>query len=254
MAAGMEVALYSGNESLAGGATTVDLKAEGSYARGEIGGSKTLAAAAASVNRLRMTLEAAHARPLAGGAVVTPSVAVGLRRDGGSGATGSGVEVGGELSWRDVSRRLTVEGRGRALVGHGGDTEEWGVGGLLRVDTGKDGHGLWLSFAPGMGVVRNTMDRQWQGGIAGTPEDEGLRETTAHLLCEAGYGLASAGGRGLSTPYAKLVLSDDGVHSYRAGWRLGLGEKVRLDVEGARRQGAGDTAEHALTLRASLRW
>lgn len=71
---------------------------------------------------------------------------------------------------------------------------------------------------------------------------------------EAGYGLASAGGRGLSAPYARVVLSDDGGYSYRAEWRLGLGEKARLDVEGARRQGAGDKVEHALTVRASLRW
>ena len=160
MAAGMEGALYSGDELLAGGATTVDLKAEGWYARAAVVGSKTLAAATASVNRLRMTLEAAHARALAGGAVLTPSVAVGLRRDGGSGATGSGVEVAGGLSWRDASRRLTLEGRGRALVGHGGGTEEWGVGGLLRVDPGEDGRGLWLSFAPGVGVARNVMDGQ----------------------------------------------------------------------------------------------
>ena len=72
-----------------------------------------------------------------GGGTLTPSLEVGARWDGGDGETGAGMELGGGLEW--VSGGLSVEVRGRALVAHEGDVEEWGVSGSARLSPGSGG-------------------------------------------------------------------------------------------------------------------
>ena len=62
-----------------------------------------LAASRAGVTRLRLALEGVLPVRLAGGSVLTPSLELGVRHDGGDAETGFGVDVGAGLAWRDPS-------------------------------------------------------------------------------------------------------------------------------------------------------
>ncbi len=254
-AAGVEGEVFSSDDVVEGGRTTVHIRADGSFARAKMDGSDTLASISVDVRRLRASLEARHAHAMAESAILTPSVEVGLRSDGGDGATGTGVEIGSALSYRDTALGLTLEVRGRALTGHGGDTKEWGIGGLIRKDSGGDGLGLSLSIAPGLGAVHGGAGSSLRKGSLAVA-DGGQDEVGGHLVTEAGYGLSALSGRGLVTPYAAVTLSEDGGRSYRAGSRLQLlGSSAALSLEGAHRQVYDDdNAEYELMLRASMSW
>ena len=45
--------------------------------------------------------------------------------------TGLGMELGGGLRYARLASGLTVEGRGRTLLAHAGDIEDWGVSGTI---------------------------------------------------------------------------------------------------------------------------
>ena len=82
--------------------------------------------ARATVTRLRLGLEAS--RPFAlgpgsgsgagGGAVLTPSLEIGVRHDGVDAETGFGLDLGGGLALSDPKRGLQAELRGRGLLAH----------------------------------------------------------------------------------------------------------------------------------------
>ena len=67
---------------------------------------------------------------------MTPSAELGVRWDGGDGATGAGGEVGGGVSWAGPGR-LVLEAGGRWLVVHRSGVEEWGLTGGLRLARGR---------------------------------------------------------------------------------------------------------------------
>ena len=214
-----------------------------------------LAAAAADTSRLRLMVEGSQTFALAWGGVMTPSLEVGLRHDGGDAETGTGVEVGGGLRYADPARGLTVEARARVLVAHeDGGYEEWGASGAVRLDPGASGRGLFLTLSPTYGAAASGVEGLWSrqdtaGLAAGDAFEAGRR-----LDAELGYGLGAFGGSGVATPYAGLGLSDGG-QTWRMGTRWTLGTDFELGVEGTRRRVAnGEAPEHGLMLRGSLRW
>ena len=84
-------------------------------ATGEAG---NLAATEADTSRLRLVLEGSRRFAVGDGGALTPSLEVGLRHDGGDAETGTGIEVGGGLSYADPALGLTVEAKARGLVAH----------------------------------------------------------------------------------------------------------------------------------------
>ena len=68
-----------------------------------------LAAAVADVSRLRLGLESSLELALAGGRLLTPTVELGLRHDGGDAETGFGVEIGGGTVFADAARGLMAQ-------------------------------------------------------------------------------------------------------------------------------------------------
>ena len=72
----------------------------------------------ATVTRLRLGLEASRPVGLGGGAVLTPSLEVGVRHDGGDAETGFGLDLGGGLALSDPKRGLQAELSGRGLLAH----------------------------------------------------------------------------------------------------------------------------------------
>ena len=77
-----------------------------------------LPSTAAHVSRLRLVLEGSVDALRGPGGVLTPSLQVGARYDGGDAETGAGVEVGGGLRYAYPAWGLTVAANGRVLLAH----------------------------------------------------------------------------------------------------------------------------------------
>ena len=198
-AAGTSGPLMTDESLIAGGTTTLILKGEASWAQVEVEGDDGLIAQqTVNANRLRLALEGSHEQALASGSSLTPSLELGLRHDGGDGITGTGIEIGGSLRYRDPAAGLTIEGNGRVLAGQS-EYREWGLGGSLRLDPGAEGRGLSFSLAPAWGDTASGVDRLWDQDVAELASDDGTANDNVpqmRLDGELGYGFGALGGQG----------------------------------------------------------
>ena len=157
-----------------------------------------------------------------GDGVLTPGLEVGLRHDGGDAETGTGVELGGRVSWADQGSGLSLEANVRALVAHeDSNYREWGASGAVRLAPGERGRGLSFSLAPTYGAPGSGIERLWSAqdaqGLAPGGSDF---EPESRLEGELGYGLPLLGDRFTGTPHVGFGFSDTGARDYRMGWRL----------------------------------
>ena len=206
-----------------------------------------LAAADARTRRLRLTLEGSREVKFESG-VLTPSLEIGLRHDGGDAETGSGLELGGGLRWAGL-KGFSVEVRARGLLAHEErDYEEWGVSASLGLSPGEGDRGLSMRVGSAWGADSGGVERLWsQRALAG-----GSFDPDARLEAEVGYGLDAM--RGLLTPYTGVVLSESG-ETWRAGARFKLGPALDLNLEASLTEpdGDGETGS-GLVLRGTKRW
>ena len=204
------------------------------------------------VHQLRLSMEGSYEYRFASGTWFNPLVEVALRRDGGDGETGTGVELGGGFLYEDPNLGLSVSGRGRWLAAHSSDEfSQWGVGGAVIFDTGADKRGALFSVSPEWGDTSSGVDSLWERGVEGlSSEDGGANDM--HLDAEFGYGLSALGGDGLFTPYSGLRVGGDGWRQYRLGSRLDLGRSASLSLETDRRQSDTTKPEHGIMLRGKL--
>ena len=188
------------------------------------------------------------------GTRLAPSVALGVRWDGGDAETGAGVELGGGVEVTAPERRLRMELTGRTLLAHEGDLDEWGVGGVVQVEPGRGGRGVSFGAGLTLGDVERAAMRLWEDGVAGRgPEAEAA--SPVRFEAEGGYGLAAPGVRGgVLTPYAGIGLAGGGGRHYRIGARLASGAASELSLEGSRSESAAGEPDTALTLRWRARW
>ncbi len=245
-----------GDALIAGGTTTLRVKAQASVAQMKVeGNGSLLEEQTIEAQRLRLALEGSHERTFASGGSLTPSFEVGLRHDGGDGATGTGLELGGGLRYIDPALGLTVEGRGRVLAAYEEDYEEWGASGLIRLDPGIDRQGLSLSLVPSYGQTASGVQRLWDQGLTqGSPQGAPTTQApTGRLAAEVGYGLVAFAGQGLVTPYSAVTLGG-GMQQYRVGSRLELGPALRLSLEGTRQVTTVGQADQGIRLQADWRF
>ncbi len=258
-AAGGSVRVLSGEGPGVFGPVTVDLKGEAWTTRLAVeDNGERIAGLAVRTHRLRVAAEGARAFALGGGAAFTPSVEVGMRLDGGDGETGAGVELGGGLDYAHPALGLSADVAGRVLLAHEGGTEDWSVGGAVRLEPAS-GLGPSLRLAPSYGETGSGLSRLWEGGVAGSgatgttgASAPNGASPTARLDTEMGYGLAAFAG--VLTPYGGLALSEGGARGYRLGARFLLGPAFELGLEGERRESRTERAEHGLMLRGRVRW
>ena len=207
-----------------------------------------LAAADARTRRLRVTLEGSREIRFGADSVLTPSLEIGLRHDGGDAETGSGLELGGGLRWAGL-KGFSVEVRARGLLAHEErDYEEWGVSASIGLSPGEGDRGLSMRVGSVWGAASGGVERLWsQRALAG-----GSFDPDARLDAEVGYGLDAM--RGLLTPYTGVAFSGSG-ETYRAGARFRLGERLTMSLEGDLKETEqGDGPVHGVALRGSLRW
>ena len=230
-------------------------------ARGPDGGN--LAAARATVTRLRLGMEGSRSISFGDGATLTPSVEIGMRHDGGDAETGFGMDVGGGLAWSDTARGIAAELRGRGLLTHEADGfRERGLSGSLSwdpqpaADRGPRASLTQTLGGQAGGGMNALLSRDTLAGLAGNDNGDDRRRLEARF----GYGFAALGDRFTSLPEIALGLSDTG-SDYSLGWRLARGGgfgggSFALSVEAQRREPANDdiAPEHRVRVRIDARF
>ena len=254
-AVGLRGPLLSQTGVLGPEATTLTLRSDAAWTRVDvIGNQEDLAGRTVSAGRVRLLLEGQHTHVTPTGERLAPFVELGVRFDVGEGLTGKGVEVGGGLRYAVPRLGLTLEGRGRGMVGHRGYTE-WGASGLVRVDPGVSGEGLAVHLAPTYGPSASRVQQVWTqapGQPFGEPTTGVGQPPQAGVDAEVGYGLANVAGARVFTPYGAVTLGQGGGAQYRLGGRWTGVTGLMLSVEGVRQEPAGQQPlNQGLRLRAT---
>ena len=236
---------------LASGGFDVSARTDALLVRTSSEGTSRMAETEADVSRLRLVLEGSRPLAFASGSSLTPSVEVGVRRDGGDAERGVGFEVGGAVRYVNPSIGLTVEITARRLMAHQqSGYSEWGAGGSLQFAPGGSDRGFSAKLGSSVGTAASGVEGLWAmgdaRGLAGGARAPG------RLDAEAGYAMGAFGGSGVITPYGGFSMSGD--RKYRAGWRLSLGDSFNLSLEGDRTENPDAPSRHGVALRGSLRW
>ena len=165
--------------------------------RGRSAGGGNLAAARATVTRLRLGMEAARPFELGGAARLTPSLEIGLRHDGGDAETGFGLDLGGGLALTDPGSGLEAELRGRGLLSHESQSfRERGFSGALRwrqKPSSDRGAALTVTQTVGgsaAGGVDVLLSRTTLDGLAAN-DNGGGDDLNSRLDLKLGYGLSA---------------------------------------------------------------
>lgn len=241
--------LLSGADAGAGGKMSLSLKGELSTARLSSRETRApLEAFTAKTRRARAALAVRHESETSGGGRLVPSLEAGFRHDGGDGADGAGLELAAGLRYADPVSGVTVEARGRWLATHRSSLEEWGAGGLARIDPGAAGRGLSFSLAPSFGGARLAGALRERGVHGGS---RGAHDPAARLNATLGWGFAAFGG--LFTPWGAATLAGEETQGLRAGARLAFGPAFALSAEGGRYAAAG-ARDDSVMLRGDLRF
>ena len=210
----------------------------------------------ANVHRLRVALVGSVVALRGPAGVLTPTLKVATRYDGGAAETGAGLELGGGLSYAYPAWGVTAAASGRALVAHEDHGfKEWGAGASLRVAPGATGLGPSLTLNTAWGDTATGEERLWsQGvGLTGHPAVTDALALRGRVAAELGYGIAHAAAGAVVTPFVGIAWKDVGSQVYRLGGRLQVGQSFRLDLKAERHDG-GAAPRHGLNLTATLTW
>ena len=205
-------------------------------------------------SRVRLVLEGGRAFAVGTGVSLRPVLELGVRHDGGDAESGTGVEVGGGVSYADAASGLSVEAKARTLVAHAdSDYRDWGASVSVRLEPGADGRGLSLSLVPTVGTPSSATEHLWGLSDARSLAPAGGEfEAERSLRAEVSYGVGTLGV--LTTPYAGLSLVEGGARAWRTGVRWTLGSSVALGFEGTRIEAGNDNAEHGMMLKGAVTW
>ena len=251
-AAGMRGVLLRGAGGLELAAKT-DVRLTHIGADAAEGAAGLLGATAGATSRLRLLLEGS--RPFAFGPMrtLTPTLELGVRRDGGDAETGMGVDLGGSLRYADAALGLTAKAGGRYLAAHeDAGYREWGASASIRIDPGVAGRGLTLSVAPSWGAdAAGGAERLWSARDARALAGHGF-DAAMRLRAEVGYGLPAFRGRGGVTPFAGLSTTAFG-RDWRAGALWRRGPALEMALEATRGESAGARPAHGVLFRLTWR-
>ena len=211
-----------------------------------------MAASKSDASRVRLALEGSRAFEVGAG-TLTPRAEIGLRQDGGDAETGTGVEIGGGISYQGAG--FSIEGSVRKLVAHEeSGYEEWGASGLVRIDPGASGRGLSLTLTPSFGAASSGVEQLWSHRDATGLTPDGEFEAESRIETELGYGIGLPGTQGLLTPYTGLSLGEGGDRTWRTGTRWKIAQQATLGLEATRSEARNATPVNALFLRSVMRW
>ena len=219
-----------------------------------------LNASKAGVTRVRTALEGSRGFTVGGRLLLTPSVEVGLRQDGGDAETGTGMDIGGGLAFTDSVTGLSLDVQVRTLVVHQAEGfRERGTSLSFGWDpTPSSPMGLTVRIAPSWGgQAMGGAEALWNSQMAYGMGSQQMYGAGGQVNAEVGYGLP-VGSRFVGTPRVGYSGSQYG-RDYRMGYSLGLldREELRLElgVDAQRRENPqmGDVSKGVLG-RATLGW
>ena len=198
--------------------------------------------------RGRLGVEASRRHALGAAAVLTPFVEGAVRRDGGEGLAGTGLEVAGGLRYR--AHRVRLEARARVLAAHTEEgVRERGVSVSARLAPAASGRGLSLSLVPRWGAATGGGARALWGERM--PRGGGFDDAGA-VDARIGYGVAVAR-RAVLTPYAETALAGDASRRFTLGTRFEA-ERVGVELAGTLRERGAASPEHGVRLDLELRF
>ncbi|MYC82380.1 MAG: hypothetical protein F4X19_09855, partial [Acidobacteria bacterium] len=179
--------------------------------------------------RTRLVLEGRTDWSLSSDSILTPSLEVGARMDGGDAETGLGAELAGGASFANRRLGLVVEARGHWLMAHQDrNFKEQGARLSVRLDPGADGKGWGFSLAPLWGNSSGGAGTLWRSeqmsvGSSRADRRRGVHWQPNRTQAALSYGMETWGGRGRLGPFARMELD-------REAPRLGGG--LQMDVLG----------------------
>ena len=219
---------------------SVAVRADASFARMTTGdGEETVDRLRADIWRRRMGAEISR-RIAVGAVALEPFVESAVRRDGGDGLVGNGVEHLAGL--RFTSSRLQIEMRRRLLAVHTTDgAVEQGVSLTARLSPRQDGRGLSMSLSPQWGAPTGAADALWQERM---PRLYGSQVQARTIAADVGYGVMLA--RGVLTPFAAAQVAGYG-RGVRLGTRFAASQAdLGFELSGERRDAVTVAPEHAV--------
>ena len=189
-----------------------------------------VAAMDVEVTRVQVSLETSYRIGFSGGGSFQPFVEAGVRADIGDGNEGFGVETAGGMRLDIASAGLSIAGRGRYLVHHIGDLDEYGYGGSLRFAPGGT-RGLSVALASSIGNMFGGAQRIWMQDNWHT--GRGMQTLVPRWRSDIGYGIDA--GVGVVTPYggvthANGMQGNAGV-AFQAGSRLSMRMELMHKLE-----------------------
>ena len=212
-----------------------------------------LVGAVGQTRRVRLLLEGSGSMPLATGGVLKPRLEAGLRYDAGDAETGAGIEVGGGLGY--AAGRLSVEVSARGLLAHQ-DTkyEEWGFSSTIAYTPSEDGRGLLVRLGSAWGATQSGVQSLWNSQDASGLAHGGLAmDAGPRFQAQLGYGMHGPRGRLLWVPYVGADRAGGG-QGLQMGVKLASESSIEAELRLARREDLQGVPEHAVELRASMRW
>ena len=208
-------------------------------------------------SRMRLMLEGAYDHALDETGHVSPFFEVGLRRDGGDGDSGFGVDGGGGVRYTRPEIGLTAEFGARGLLAHSVDGyREWGVSGSVRYDPypgSPRGPSFVLSSSLGP-MAASGLDSLWRREMAADSLSDPRVSYDQSIGAEVGYGFPIRAGAATGSPWAGVSLSER-QRALRLGYRVRIGESVTVGVDQTLRKDTSgdDTAHYAIMAQLYIR-
>ena len=212
-----------------------------------------LMGATGETSRVRFLLKGAGSMPLATGGALTPTLEAGMRYDGGDAETGAGVEIGAGLGY--TAGRFAVQVNARGLVAHEDDGyEEWGFSGTFQYRPRSDGRGVSVDLGSAWGATQSGVEGLWnRQGASGLAHGGVAMDAGPRFQAQLGYGVHGPRGRVLWVPYVGADHASGG-QALQMGVKLASQSSLEAELRLARRQDLQGVPEHAVELRASMRW
>ena len=211
-------------------------------------GDETIDALRVAVNQVRAGVELTRPFGMSNGLALAPFGELNMRRDGGAGQNGGGLELAGGL--RASGGTIRVDAQARLLALHEAEGyEERGASVTFSVGEGAQRPGLTLSLAPRWGN-RASSGALWQDHVyrRGT---HGAAEQERAMDARVDYGVRSFGGR-LLTSFAVYGQSQYG-RRLQVGTRLSsfsgaTSEFLQVEMSGERYSRPGGAADNRVSL------
>ena len=218
---------------------------------------ESLAASQATVTQLRFGLKS-HWNLKIHNSILSPTLALRLRHDGGDVETGLGVELGAGLVWKIPGSGFSLDLSSRHLLTH------------KEKDMKVDGFSAGVSFGPDLessrglsvslryeqdGKASDGIDAMLANGLSSNRSESDHKTETLRL--DAAYGLPAFGGSFTGTPHAGVALFEEGRDIY-LGWRLAPADQnpynFSMGFKASTRQSEGMPTENIVELDMGMRW